>query len=144
MLTLQLYVDSNWLLVSVGRSHSHIELIWRQILPSWNSPSCIVLCGPQNITTCKLWERSNVDQPCCVPPKPFIFVLHTAEFIPCPLQLCLQALNAYHSLHQVLVKICILLLQRPRQKESWGMVVWYMLRFKSYWASHSLVIIIHD
>lgn len=72
-------------------------------------------------------ENGRMDQPCCVPPKPFIFVLDTAEFIPCPLQLCLQALNANHSLHQVLVKICILLLQRPKQKKkSWGMVVWNM------------------
>lgn len=65
-------------------------------------------------------ENGRMDQPCCVPPKPFIFVLDTAEFIPCPLQLCLQALNANHSLHQVLVKICILLLQRPKQKKNHG------------------------
>lgn len=73
------------------------------VLALYNSLSCYVSCGPQRIMTCKWWRKCEINQPCCVPSKPFIFVLDAAEFIPCPLQLCLQALNANNSLHQVLV-----------------------------------------
>lgn len=72
-------------------------------------------------------KRCKMIQPCCVPPKPFIFVLDATEFILRPLQLRLQALNANNSLHQVLVKIRILLLQCPKWEESSRMVVWNML-----------------
>lgn len=44
-------------------------------------------------------------------PKPFIFLFDVTELVPGPLQLRLQALNANHRLQQILVKICILLLQ---------------------------------
>ena len=47
--------------------------------------------------------------------KPFIFLLDVAELVPGPLQFCLQALDANHSLQQVLVKIGILLLQLPEE-----------------------------
>lgn len=52
--------------------------------------------------------------------KPFIFLLDMAELIPSPLQLHLQAFDANHSLQQVLVKICILLLQRPEHRGMLG------------------------
>lgn len=57
-----------------------------------------------------------IRQACCVCPTPFVFLLNTTEFVPSPLQLRLQALNANHSLQQVLVKISILLLQRPEYR----------------------------
>ncbi len=53
-------------------------------------------------------------------PKPFIFLLDMAELVPGPLQLHLQALDANHSLQQVLVKIRILLLQRPEHRGMMG------------------------
>lgn len=43
-----------------------------------------------------------------------------AELVPGPLQLHLQALDANHSLQQVLVKICILLLQCPEHRGMMG------------------------
>lgn len=43
-----------------------------------------------------------------------------AELVPGPLQLRLQALDANHSLQQVLVKIWILLLQRPEHRGMMG------------------------
>lgn len=52
--------------------------------------------------------------------KPFIFLLDMAELVPGPLQLRLQALNANHSLQEVLVKICILLLQHPEHRGMMG------------------------
>lgn len=43
-----------------------------------------------------------------------------AQFVPGPLQFCLQALNANHGLQQVLVKIVILLLQLPENRRMMG------------------------
>lgn len=83
-----------------------------QLSALYNSLSCIVTCSPQRIM--QVEGKSKMNQPCCVLSKPFIFVLDAAQFISRPLQLCLQALNANNSLHQVLVKIRILLLQRPK------------------------------
>ena len=42
------------------------------------------------------------------------------ELVPGPLQLRLQAFNANHRLQQVLVKICIFLLQRPEHRRIMG------------------------
>ena len=52
--------------------------------------------------------------------KPFVLLLDMAELIPGSVQLCLQALNANYCLQQVLVKISILLLQRPEHRGIMG------------------------
>lgn len=62
----------------------------------------------------------HVDFCSVVDHKPFIFLLDMTELVPAPLQLRLQALDANHRLQQVLVKIRILLLQRPEHRGMMG------------------------
>lgn len=82
------------------------------ILQYWKS--CFpVLCSLQ-------WQVALFHHACCVCPKPFIFLFDTAQFVPGPLQFCLQALNANHSLQQVLVKIVVLFLQHPEHRGMMG------------------------
>lgn len=50
--------------------------------------------------------------------KPFIFLLDMTKLVPGPLKLRLKALNANHHLQQVLLKICILVLQCTEHREN--------------------------